>query len=186
MPLKKTVGDIELSRGPLMGGSNGEHGLNRGRLNDRHEGFTEVDAGTLGKAPNDPPSFIPLKVTIWVELVLENPFPRDDVGTRRAINQPPGTIGLKRAEFMFHRSILVGIAQSHANGGLKGRDWTSWRGCRVCGEHISGIRLVHTSPCTSDHRMCRHGGRDAERWRVGCCGQRRRRDDRGRSTPEGR
>jgi len=85
MPVKKGIGDIELSRGPLMGSSNGEHGLNHGRLNDRRDGFTEVDAGTLGKAANDPPSFIPLEVTIRVELVLENPFRRDDVGTRRAI-----------------------------------------------------------------------------------------------------
>jgi hypothetical protein len=58
-----------------VGDGDAEDDANHGRFDNRTEGLVKVNARLLRKAADYPPSLVPSKAAIRVELVLENPLP---------------------------------------------------------------------------------------------------------------
>jgi len=159
--VKERVGHIELSCGPATRGGNGEHCADCGRLDDRREGFAEVNARALREPTDHPPGFIALEGSIRIELVAKYPFARDDMGTRWTRNQTPCVVCLKSAVLLFHGAVPVRISKRGARRGWqRGYGGASGRWRRGGGERIAWVGFDDASLSASDHRMCRR------RWRL--------------------
>jgi hypothetical protein len=78
--MQERVLHIKLMNFPGAGDGEGEHGVDRGRLDHRAEGLIVVNAGSLGEATMDSANLVPLQRAVRVELVLKNSFTGDDVG----------------------------------------------------------------------------------------------------------
>jgi hypothetical protein len=108
---------IKLMNWPGARNGQGEHGVDRGRLDHRTEGLNVVDAGSLGEAAMDPASLIPFQRVIGVELVLKNLFVGDDVGANGARNKIPCVVGDQGSKLFFHGAAPVWIDEGDAEGG---------------------------------------------------------------------
>jgi hypothetical protein len=84
---------IKLMNEPRAGDSQGEHSVDRGRLDHQDEGLIVVDAGSLGEAAKNPTSLVPIQRAIRTELVHENPLDSYDVGANRARDKFPSVVG---------------------------------------------------------------------------------------------
>ena len=137
--------------------SDGQNGAYCGRLDDRREGFPEIDAGTLGETPDNPAGFLPVQGAVGVKFVFENPLPGDDVCVGWAINKAPSAVGLKGAKLLLHGSMPIGISEHGVHQGWKGKDLIIWRrGDRgLHGEGIARIGFEDARIGTRDHRMSR-------------------------------
>jgi hypothetical protein len=99
------------------GDGQGEHGVDRGRLDHRAEGLIIVDAGSLGEATKDSVSLVPFQRAVGVELVLENQFVGDDVGANGARHKIPSVVGDQGSKLFFHGAAPVWIDEGGADGG---------------------------------------------------------------------
>jgi hypothetical protein len=63
-----------------VGGSNGKHYVDGGRLNNRAESVIVVNLGVLCETPEDPASLVLIKCSVGEKLVHENPLASDNVG----------------------------------------------------------------------------------------------------------
>ena len=54
--------------------------MDGGRLDDWTESLSKVHTGALGEATENPTRLVPLKRSINIELVFEDPLPGDHVG----------------------------------------------------------------------------------------------------------
>jgi hypothetical protein len=90
--MEEGVLDVELVHGPTPGDSQSQHSPDGGRLDDGSEGLIVVHLGALSEPPEDPTSLVPIKRTIHLELVLEDPLVGDDIGPRRPRNQVPRAV----------------------------------------------------------------------------------------------
>jgi hypothetical protein len=113
--VEEGIRDIKLTSGPLTRGGNSRNSSDRRRLDHRCKSLAEVDVGSLREPANDPTRLVAVQGTVRMEFVLENPFSRDDVGTARAINKAPGTVGLESPEFSLHGSVPVRIPECGAH-----------------------------------------------------------------------
>jgi hypothetical protein len=79
--IEEGVLDIELMywQGPERQSRNSLDGT---RLDHRAEGLIIALPSTLGEAPQDPTSLVPIQGAIRRQLVLEDIFPSDHIGTR--------------------------------------------------------------------------------------------------------
>jgi hypothetical protein len=94
MTMEKGVGDVHLVNRPAARHGELEHGADGPGLDNRGEGLSEINAGSLTKATNDPSRLMPIKSSIWIELVLEDPLPGDDVGMAWSRNKLPCLVAL--------------------------------------------------------------------------------------------
>jgi hypothetical protein len=85
---------IQLVDGPITCCGKMKNGANGCRLDNQGECLVEVDPRPLLEATNDPSGLAKLEGTIGAELVLEHPFVRDDVHSRRMRHERPSLIGL--------------------------------------------------------------------------------------------
>ena len=141
---------VELVNNPPTGQSKREHCTDPGGLHHRAKGLVGVDAQALSEATKHPSSLLPLKGSINMELVLEDPLARDDVGVRRARYELPGVVLQKCLVFRFHCSPPIGIGKGAAE---PPRNWRQ------------GRRLVHGWKAkpglgTSIHPVVVHDRRD--------------------------
>ena len=78
-----------------------EGSADRASFDNRREGVGEVDAGTLPKAMNHPPCFVPLKSAVETQLMLEDPLPTDHIGVPWSWDELPCLVPLQGVE-LFH------------------------------------------------------------------------------------
>lgn len=78
--MQERILHIKLVNRPGVGDGQGEHGMNRARLDHWAEGLIVVGAGSLGETAKNPASLVPVQGAIRIELVLENSLASDDVG----------------------------------------------------------------------------------------------------------
>jgi hypothetical protein len=114
--MKEGVLDVKLVYWPLAGDSQREHCPDGGRLDNRAEGLGKVDARTLGEAAKNPTCLVTLQGTVGMELVLEDPLARDDVGMSRARDQVPSLVLEKGGVFFLHSSPPIGIGEGTTEG----------------------------------------------------------------------
>jgi hypothetical protein len=84
---------------------------------DNQESLIVVNTGSLGEATKDPASLVPFQRAVKVELVLENLFVGDDVGSNGARDKIPGVVGDQGSKFIFHGAMPVWIDEGNADGG---------------------------------------------------------------------
>jgi hypothetical protein len=75
-------------------------------------------------------SFVPIKRTIYLELVLKDPLVGDDIGPRRLRNQVPCAIG-QQGLVLLHSVMPVGVRELAMD---RGRDRGQCRGSDGSGE----------------------------------------------------
>ena len=92
--MEKSIGNVKLFGWLAPRCHDGENSLDHGGFHNRRECFPEIDASLLSEPANHPSSLIALQSAIRIKLMLENPFPSDNVGARWPINQVLGTIAL--------------------------------------------------------------------------------------------
>jgi len=78
--MQEGILDIKLMDGPLSRKSQREDCADSGRLYHRAEGLGEIHAGPLREATENPARLVPLKRSVRLELVLEDPLSNDYVG----------------------------------------------------------------------------------------------------------
>jgi hypothetical protein len=103
--------------GPIACYGEMKNGVNGCRLDDRGECLVEVDPRLLLEATNDPSGLATLEGTIEVKLVLEHPFARDDVRSRRTRHERPSLIVLQSVELELHYVTPVEVPESRAHRG---------------------------------------------------------------------
>jgi hypothetical protein len=72
MTMEKGVGDVHLVNRPAARHDELEHGANGPGLDNLGKGLSEINAGSLKKAANDPSRLMPIKSSVRMELVLED------------------------------------------------------------------------------------------------------------------
>jgi hypothetical protein len=102
---------------PGTGDGQRKHRADGGRLNHRAEGLIVVDVGPLGEAMKVPMSLVSLQGSMGVELVIEDPFARDDVGTNRMKYGIPSIVGDQSIIFFLHGTVLGRVDEGGADGG---------------------------------------------------------------------
>jgi hypothetical protein len=110
--VKKNIGDIKLSNGPMLVGCYGEHHPNCARLDDRGKRLAEVDSRLLCETTDNPSCLVFVEAAIRAKFVLEHPFPRHDVGVRWPGNQLPSAISQEGIELCLHCTSPVRIGQA--------------------------------------------------------------------------
>jgi hypothetical protein len=103
---------------PGVGDDQGEHCADCGRLDHQVEGLIIVDARLLGEAAKNPGRLVPFLGAIGVELVLDDPFAIDDIGSNGARDKIPGVVGDHDNKFFFHGMTLVFINEGSADKGV--------------------------------------------------------------------
>jgi hypothetical protein len=88
-----------------------------GQLDHRAESLITVDAGLLGEAVKEPASHVSFQRAVRVELVLENLFIGDDVGSNGTRDNIPSVVGNQGSELFFHGASLVWIDEGGVDGG---------------------------------------------------------------------
>jgi hypothetical protein len=106
---------IKLMNRPGVRDNQGEHGVDRGRLDHQVEGLIVVDVGSLGEVMKNPASLVPVQGAIRIKLVLENPLAGDDVGANRARDKISGVVGDQGSKLFFY-----GVASVQINADGKG------------------------------------------------------------------
>jgi len=91
-PMKEGILDVQLMNSPVLRKGQGEHHTNRRGLHHWTEGLIIVHTGVLREATKNPMYLVPLKGAIGLELVLENPLPRNDIGLRRTRDKILGVV----------------------------------------------------------------------------------------------
>ena len=89
MAVQERIGNIEQLGAPAARRGDGEHRLDRGRLDNWCERLVKIHASLLCQATNDPSCLVSLKGSIGVQLMLENPFVVDDMSSRRTVDETP-------------------------------------------------------------------------------------------------
>jgi hypothetical protein len=112
--VKKSVLHVQLVNGPGTGSGDVEDCPDGRRFDHRAESPVVVDAVLLGEAANDLACLVPSKSTVGVVLMLEDPLPGDDVGSRRAWNKPPSTVVEEGLELVSHGGSPIGISEPTA------------------------------------------------------------------------
>lgn len=113
--VQERVGDVELVGCPALGGDDCQDGANCGRLDNRGEGFAEVDPLSLMEATHDPSGFVAFETAIGAGLVFEHPLARDDAGIVGTWNESPGPVVLKGVELLAHGVVPVRVAKCSAD-----------------------------------------------------------------------
>jgi hypothetical protein len=62
-------------------------------------------------------SLVPLRGIVGVELVLEDPFPSDDVGANKMRDKISSVIGDQSIIFFLHSILLGWVSEGGADGG---------------------------------------------------------------------
>jgi hypothetical protein len=78
--MKKRILHVQLVNRPRAGGNNAKDDANRGWFDKRTEGLVVVNPEVLGEAADHPTRLVSSKGAVGVELVLEDPLARHDVG----------------------------------------------------------------------------------------------------------
>jgi hypothetical protein len=114
---------IELLNRPVMEDSSGEHRAHGGRFLNWAESLVVVDSGALSETLKDPASLVAIEGPISTELVCEDSFVSDDVGTLRPWNKVPCPITHQGLVLIFNSRTPIGIDEGSADGGRdQGRD----------------------------------------------------------------
>jgi hypothetical protein len=108
---------INLMNRSGVGDGQGEHDVDRGRLDHQADGVIVVDAESLGEAMKDPMSLVPFQRAVRVELMLENLFVSDDVGANGARDKITGVIADQGSKLFFHTVAPVRIYEGGVDRG---------------------------------------------------------------------
>jgi hypothetical protein len=109
--VKKGVLHVQMVNGPSAGRGDAKYRPNGGRFDNRAEGLVVVNAFALGEAANNPASLVASEGPIGMKLVLEDPLPRHNIGSRGARNELPGVVVDEGLVLIHHRSTPVGVGQ---------------------------------------------------------------------------
>jgi hypothetical protein len=127
-------------------------------LHHRVEGLVIVHLGMLGEAPQDPMSLVPIQGAIRLQLLLEDPFPGDNISAREARHQVPIVVRLQGLIHL-HSAPLVGIGEHTTDRGQLGGERR--RGHEnISGHHrvdvprvpVEGNRVIHRRRLASGSR----------------------------------
>jgi hypothetical protein len=115
--MQERILHIKLMNRSGTGDDQGEHGVDRGRLDNRDESVIVVDAGPLGEVEKDPRSLVSFQRAVGVELVLENPFTDDDIGANGARDNIPGVVDDQGNKLFFHGVAPIWINEGDMDEG---------------------------------------------------------------------
>jgi hypothetical protein len=90
-----------------VGDDQGEHGVDRGRIDHWTEGLIVVDAGSLGEAPKNTTRLVPFQRTVGIELVHENPLVVNGVGANGVRDKIRSVVGDQCSKYFFHGMMLI-------------------------------------------------------------------------------
>jgi hypothetical protein len=152
---------------PDMRAHEGEHSLDRRRLDHRRKGLTEVDAGMLRKAADDLACFIVRQRTICIIFVPENPFSSNHISVRMTRNASPCLIRHQSIVLRLHHRASVGITKGCTDGGMEQRDG----GVGHIGR--AGLGWKNAKTRLSNHRMALRSWRRQRVVLGGACQTRR-------------
>jgi hypothetical protein len=97
-----------------------ENDVDRGLLDLCTEGLIVVNPMLLGEATNHPIHFVIGKGAINIELMLDDPLARHDVGASWTKGKALGVVGTNDLILVHHRVVLVGIGEDVATVGWDG------------------------------------------------------------------
>jgi hypothetical protein len=115
--MQERILHIKLMNQSGMGDDQGEHGVDRGWLDNRDESVIVVDAGPLGEVEKDPRSLVSFQRAVGVELVLENPFTGDDIGANGVRDNISGVVGDQGNKLFFHGVVPIWINEGDMDEG---------------------------------------------------------------------
>jgi len=161
--VKKGVLHVELVDGPGTRSGDAENSPDGCRFDHRAECLVVVYAVLLGEAADDPARLVPSKSTVGMVLMLEDPLPGDDVGTRRSGNETPGAVVNQGLKLISHGSSPIRIGEPAT---VVRRE----RGRDDGGQPLVLYARNNTRLCTSHRsrgfRGSRHRGRHRRRCRC--------------------
>jgi hypothetical protein len=144
--MEEGVGDVQLVRGPMLGGDDDKDGPDGGWLNDKCERFTEVHARSLMEATNHPPGLVELECVVRVQLVFKHPLAGDHASTGRTLDDCPDLVTKKRVVFSLHGVTPGWILECRADRRGHRRD-ARYGACHG----IFGIGFVDAGLCSGHH-----------------------------------
>ena len=109
MTVEEHILDVKLMNRPVTRERKREHCANGGWLDDRAESFIKINTFTLRESSQDPPCLVPIKRTIGLQLVTENPLACDNVSIARWINEVPSVVGQKSTILLNHEGVPIRI-----------------------------------------------------------------------------
>jgi hypothetical protein len=119
-------------------------------LHHRVEGLVIVHLETMGEAPQDPMSLVPIQGAIRLQLLLEDPFPGDNISAKEARHQVPIVVRLQGL-ILLHSVLLVGVGERTTDRGrLRGERQRGGRE-NMSGHHrvdvprvpVEGNKVIH-------------------------------------------
>ena len=100
--MKESVADINLSKTPSARHSQGKNYSNDGRLDNRTERITIVNAKLLGETTSNQSSFVLINRAIRTVLGLEYPFALNNIDSARSRHKNPSLVVVKGSELINH------------------------------------------------------------------------------------
>jgi hypothetical protein len=145
--VKKSVLHIQLADGPRTRGSDAEDSPDGRVFDHRAERLIVVDAMLLREIAHHPACLVTSKSAIRVVLMLEDPFPGDNICAGGSGNEAPGAVVDERLVFLGHGRAPVWISQTAAvvPGDRRGRRRRSRRETHVP-HRLDGARLGAGDP----------------------------------------
>ena len=149
--MQESILHIQLMNRPVLGKCQRENSTDGGRLDHWTEGLCKIHTRTLSEAPKYLACFVALQSPVSIELMLENPLARDDVGSRGAKHKVPGVVLQQGIIFFHHSSSLIGIGKSTMVGLRDGRqsggveDGPSGHLVSTLGARHHGVLVAHRS-----------------------------------------
>ena len=109
IPMKESIADINLPKTPTARNSQGKNQTNGGRLDNRTEGITIVNAKLLCETTGDQTSFVLINRAIRTVLGLEDPFAPNNIDTARPRHKNPSLVVMQSSELINH--LLGNVAE---------------------------------------------------------------------------
>jgi len=115
----------------------------------------------LCKSAEYPTSFIPFKRTIYLELVLEDPFATDNIRLRRPWNQIPCVVHRQSVILLLHGGTPIGVSKAPT---VLAGNWREQRG-GVDGREVKATLCASGHPVMVGHRLYRDSTMGKRSWR---------------------
>jgi hypothetical protein len=89
--------------------------VNCHRLHNGAEALIIIDVGTLCEPAKNPSGLVPLRCSVGLELVLEDPLVSDNIGAAGAQNQVPSVVGHESGILFLHSCLPMRIGEGGPN-----------------------------------------------------------------------
>jgi hypothetical protein len=113
--VEECILDIKLVGWPIPWESKGQDNVNYHGLHNRAKGLIVIDAEMMREPVKNASSLAPLECPIGLELVLEDPLVRDNIGATGARNQVTSVVGHESGILFLHSHPPMRIGEGGPN-----------------------------------------------------------------------